>query len=89
VAAEDLRTCRILLYIYNVVITGNASGLAESTMLAIMGHMSRAMLERYSHIRLEAKRQAVEALRTTVSTTQGSRAFSTVSTTVEAPVTVQ
>jgi len=33
-------------------------------MLAIMGHMSRAMLERYSHIRMAAKRNAVEALRT-------------------------
>ena len=29
------------------------------TMLALMGHMSRAMLERYSHIRMAAKREAV------------------------------
>ena len=28
-------------------------------MLALMGHMSRAMLERYSHIRMRAKREAV------------------------------
>lgn len=35
----------------------------ESTMLAIMGHMSRAMLERYSHIRMAAKRDAVKALK--------------------------
>jgi hypothetical protein len=28
-------------------------------MLALMGHMSRAMLERYSHIRMAAKREAV------------------------------
>ncbi len=34
----------------------------ESTMLALMGHMSRSMLERYSHIRMAAKRDAVEAL---------------------------
>jgi hypothetical protein len=27
-------------------------------MLAIMGHMSRAMLERYSHIRMAAKSAA-------------------------------
>ena len=39
------------------------AGVAESTMLALMGHMSRAMLERYSHIRMAAKRDAVEALR--------------------------
>jgi site-specific recombinase XerD len=38
------------------------AGTAESTMLALMGHMSRAMLERYSHIRMTAKRSAVEAL---------------------------
>jgi integrase len=38
------------------------AGVPESTMLALMGHMSRAMLERYSHIRLAAKRNAVEAL---------------------------
>jgi len=34
-------------------------GVSESTMLALMGHMSRAMLERYSHIRMAAKREAV------------------------------
>ncbi len=38
------------------------AGVPESTMLALMGHMSRAMLERYSHIRMNAKRIAVEAL---------------------------
>ena len=38
------------------------AGVPESTMLAIMGHMSRAMLERYSHIRMAAKREAVESL---------------------------
>jgi hypothetical protein len=31
-------------------------------MLALAGHMSRAMLERYSHIRMAAKREAVESL---------------------------
>ena len=39
------------------------AGIPESTMLALMGHMSRKMLERYSHIRLKAKRDAVEALK--------------------------
>ena len=38
------------------------NGVPESTMLALMGHMSRAMLERYSHIRMAAKRQAVAGL---------------------------
>jgi len=31
-------------------------------LLALMGHMGRAMLERYSHIRMSAKREAVKAL---------------------------
>jgi len=38
------------------------AGVPESTMLAIMGHMSRAMLERYSHIRMASKREAVKSL---------------------------
>jgi integrase len=38
------------------------SGASEGTMLALAGHMSRAMLERYSHIRMAAKREAVESL---------------------------
>ena len=38
------------------------AGVPESTMLSLMGHMSRAMLERYSHVRISAKRDAVEAL---------------------------
>jgi integrase len=39
------------------------AGVPESTMLALAGHMSRAMLERYSHIRLKAKREAVDTLK--------------------------
>jgi integrase len=38
------------------------AGVPESTMLALAGHMSRAMMERYSHIRMAAKREAVESL---------------------------
>jgi integrase len=38
------------------------NGASESTMLALMGHMSRAMLERYSHIRMAAKREAVAGI---------------------------
>ncbi len=35
---------------------------SEQTIMAIAGHVSRKMLERYSHIRMEAKRAALEAL---------------------------
>jgi hypothetical protein len=38
------------------------AGVPESKMLALAGHMSRAMLERYSHVRMNAKREAVEVL---------------------------
>ena len=38
------------------------SGASEHTIMAIAGHVSRRMLERYSHIRLEAKRNALQAL---------------------------
>ena len=35
---------------------------SEQTIMAIAGHVSREMLEHYSHIRLEAKRNALESL---------------------------
>ena len=38
------------------------AGVPESTMLDIMGHMSTAMLRRYSHIRAKARREAMDAL---------------------------
>lgn len=44
-------------------ITKLAEGQAsEQTMMAIAGHLSRKMLERYSHIRTEAKRAALDAI---------------------------
>lgn len=35
---------------------------SEQTIMAIAGHLSRTMLEHYSHIRLEAKRAALEGI---------------------------
>lgn len=64
------------------------AGVAESTMLSLMGHMSRAMLERYSHIRLAAKREAVEALSTSRDVGDSS-GVSTISTTVRHPERIQ
>ena len=44
-------------------ITKLAEGRAsEQTLMAIAGHLSRKMLEHYSHIRMAAKRTAVDAL---------------------------
>jgi integrase len=34
----------------------------ERTMLDIMGHMSAKMLQRYSHIRVKARREAIAAI---------------------------
>ena len=39
-------------------------GEADLTIMSIAGHISRRMLEHYSHIRMEAKRQALDGLAT-------------------------
>jgi len=39
-------------------------GEADLTIMSIAGHISRRMLEHYSHIRMDAKRQALESLET-------------------------
>jgi len=36
------------------------SGAGDETIMAIAGHVSRQMLKRYSHIRTQAKRNALE-----------------------------
>jgi len=47
----------------HTAITKLAETLAsEQTIMAIAGHVSRRMLEHYSHIRMEAKRTALEAI---------------------------
>jgi integrase len=43
---------------------------SDQTVMAIAGHLSRRMLEHYSHIRREAKRRAVTALETHLPVTQ-------------------
>src|SRR6266705_4203916 len=40
------------------------SGLSDQTIMSIAGHVSRQMLDHYSHIRTDAKRQAVKCLET-------------------------
>jgi integrase len=37
-------------------------GVADHVLESISGHLSRRMVEHYSHIRIDAKRQALEAL---------------------------
>jgi integrase len=55
-------SCRLHDLRHTVATRMAESGVPESTMLSLLGHMSRSMLERYSHIRMAAKRQAVESL---------------------------
>ncbi len=38
------------------------AGAPDATLMALAGHMTRRMLEHYSHVRMEAKREAVEKL---------------------------
>jgi integrase len=38
------------------------SGAGDQTIMDIAGHVSRQMLARYSHIRMEAKRKALERI---------------------------
>jgi integrase len=38
------------------------AGVPDQTLMAIAGHVSKAMLEHYSHVRMKAKRDAVAAL---------------------------
>jgi integrase/recombinase XerD len=47
-----------------------SSEAGEQTIMAIAGHVSREMLEHYSHIRQEAKRRAVESLDNVTITSQ-------------------
>ena len=40
------------------------SGAGDEVIMSIAGHVSRAMLSRYSHVRMEAKRRALEEVAT-------------------------
>ena len=44
------------------------NGLSDMTIMGIAGHVSRDMLQHYSHIRLEAKRKALDSLETQIHT---------------------
>ena len=38
------------------------SGAGDEVIMSIAGHVSRAMLSRYSHVRMEAKRRALDQI---------------------------
>ena len=40
------------------------AGAGDEVIMSIAGHVSRAMLSRYSHVRMEAKRRALDEIAT-------------------------
>jgi integrase len=63
-------SCRLHDLRHTFVSNLAAAKVADATLTAISGWMSRKMLERYSHTRTDAKRQAVEMLSTGKSESQ-------------------
>lgn len=51
---HDLRHCAVTMLA--------EAGVSDATLMSISGHLSRRMLEHYSHIRLQAKRNAMATL---------------------------
>jgi integrase len=47
------------------------AGVPEAAVTSIAGHVSRKMMEHYSHVRMEAKRKAVEWLTPVVAVDSG------------------
>ena len=80
--------CRLHDLRHTVATKMAENGVPESTMLALLGHMSRAMLERYSHIRMAAKRAAMDGLNR-IKETPNPDGVATKSTTVATAATIQ
>lgn len=55
-------SCRFHDLRHTVITKLAEQGVPDSTMKVLAGHVHEKMLERYSHIRMAAKREAVEAL---------------------------
>jgi integrase len=47
---------------YTLVTELAESGTGDEVIMSIAGHVSRAMLSRYSHVRMEAKRRALDEI---------------------------
>jgi hypothetical protein len=64
VAEEAHRAASGPICVHNLGITNlsECPGVSEQTIMSIAGHLSRKMLEHYSHIRLQAKRRALDAI---------------------------
>jgi hypothetical protein len=62
VKTDSKVSCRFHVLRHTAITKLAEQGVPDSTMKALAGHVHEKMLERYSHIRMEAKRTAVEAL---------------------------
>ena len=60
--AADLKGLRFHDLRHHCITKLGEAGVPEETLMAIAGHVSRQMLEHYSHHRIQAKRAAVAAL---------------------------
>ena len=60
--AADLKGLRFHDLRHQCITKLGEAGVPEETLMAIAGHVSRQMLEHYSHHRIQAKRAAVAAL---------------------------
>jgi integrase len=61
-AAAPLRGLRFHDLRHQAITEMAEGGASDATMMAVAGHMSRRMLEHYSHVRMAAKRSALEKL---------------------------
>ena len=44
------------------LVVQSGSGTGDEVIMSIAGHVSRAMFSRYSHVRMEAKRRALDEI---------------------------
>jgi integrase len=61
-AAAPIRGLRFHDLRHQAITEMAEAGASDATLVAVAGHMSRRMLEHYSHVRMAAKRTALEKL---------------------------
>ena len=61
-AAAPIRGLRFHDFRHQAITEMAEAGASDATLMAVAGHMSRRMLEHYSHVRMAAKRTALEKL---------------------------
>jgi len=76
-AAAQFRGLRFHDLRHQAITELSENGAPDATIMALAGHLSRAMLEHYSHVRMEAKRTAVDALGTGLPSFQNASVQST------------